>query len=289
LIPLDSPLWSELKHAYGAAGDTPALLRQLASLPAGVGESEPWFSLWSSLAHQGDVYSASFAAVPHVVSALATAPNKADFSYFHFPAWVEVCRQRKGVRVPQELEQAYASALERLPRLVAEAAVETWSPEFLSCALAAIAAAKGYPAVAEAALELDTDVANEFMEWFRDRQTTQRADGADLSRPATTTRLAASGRDDDDHPMLRLMQVEAFLEEHREAVRAVAAAMASVGREPGEYTAEVSPVGKGLLEVYARHDRHPADWTGRGDPCGRCCVVRYNPRSGAVSRLVGIR
>ena len=71
--------------------------------------------------------------------------------------------------VPPVLEQAYVSALARLPKLVAEAAAETWSPEFLSCALAAIAAAKGYPAVAEAALELNTEVADEFMDWFRDR------------------------------------------------------------------------------------------------------------------------
>lgn len=169
MIPLDSPRWSELTHAYGPASDTPALLQRLTSLPASVGEAEPWFTLWSSLAHQGDVYSASFAAVPHVVSALATAPNKADFSYFQFPAWVEVCRRRKGVPVPPDLEQAYVSALARLPKLVAEAAAETWSPEFLSCALAAIAAAKGYPAVAEAALELNTEVADEFMDWFRDR------------------------------------------------------------------------------------------------------------------------
>lgn len=53
LLPLDSPRWSELTHAYGSASDTPALLRQLASLPRADGDAEPWFSLWSSLAHQG--------------------------------------------------------------------------------------------------------------------------------------------------------------------------------------------------------------------------------------------
>lgn len=89
--------------------------------------------------------------------------------------------------------------------------------------------------------------------------------------------------------MPRLVHVEAFPEEQREAVRAVAAAIASSGREPDDYTAEVSTVGRGMLEVYARHDRHPADWIGRGDPCGRCCVVRYNPRTGAVSPVVGVR
>jgi hypothetical protein len=95
LLSLDSPRWSELKHAYGQASDTPALLRRLANVPDSADDKEPWFSLWSSLAHQGDVYSASFAAVPHVVQALCSAPLKADYTYFQFPAWVEVCRKKK--------------------------------------------------------------------------------------------------------------------------------------------------------------------------------------------------
>jgi hypothetical protein len=169
LLSLDSHRWSELRHAYGAAGDTPALLRQLSSLPASGGEAEPWFSIWNSLAHQGDVYSASFAAVPHVVAVLATAPGKADSSYFQFPAWVEVCRRQKRVPIPVDLELAYSAALARLPRLVAEAATEPWSPELLSCALAAIAAAKGSASVAEAVLELRPEVADQFLEWLHDQ------------------------------------------------------------------------------------------------------------------------
>jgi hypothetical protein len=70
-LPLDSPRWSELDHAYGKAAGIPALLRHLESFPPSSPDDEPWFSLWSALAHQGDVYPASFAAVPHVVRALA--------------------------------------------------------------------------------------------------------------------------------------------------------------------------------------------------------------------------
>jgi hypothetical protein len=169
LLALDSHRWSELSHAYGAASDTPALLRQLSSLPASDGDADPWFGIWSSLAHQGDVYSASFAAVPHVVAALATAPSKADFSYFQFPAWVEVCRRQKRVAIPVDLEPAYLAALARLPKLVADAATEPWEPGLLSCALAAIAAAKGSASVARAVLELTPEVADEFLEWFYDR------------------------------------------------------------------------------------------------------------------------
>lgn len=162
----DTRRWADLKHAYGSASDTPGLLQQLTALPASRGRDEPWFSLWSALAHQGDVYSASFAAVPHVVRALSIAPAKADSSFFHFPAWVEICRQKTGVPIPEDLRQAYFDALARLPSLAAAAASREWDGSTLACILSVIAAAKGYGGVAEATLELTPDVATEFMEWF---------------------------------------------------------------------------------------------------------------------------
>src|SRR5438093_3961133 len=118
-LDLDSPRWRELSHAYGSAEDIPELLRRLEGIPPSDGEREPWFSIWSALAHQGDVYSASFAAVPHVVNALATAPTGADSSYFAFPARVEICRERSAAPVPPDLLPAYRQALAQLPTLVA--------------------------------------------------------------------------------------------------------------------------------------------------------------------------
>ncbi|MGV8990839.1 MAG: hypothetical protein ACOH1Q_05480 [Thiobacillus sp.] len=169
MLSLDSPRWSELKHAYGQASDTPALLRKLADVPDSVDDKEPWFSLWSSLAHQGDVYSASFAAVPHVVQALSSAPLKADFTYFQFPAWVEVCRKKSGVTVPEDIAPSYFEALSQLPALVAAASAREWDEDFLPCALSAIAASKGQVAIAEAVLELSPEVAEEFLKWFSER------------------------------------------------------------------------------------------------------------------------
>jgi hypothetical protein len=168
-LPLDSPRWSELDHAYGKAAGIPALLRQLESFPPSGPDDEPWFSLWSALAHQGDVYPASFAAVPHVVRALATAPDRAGAVYLQFPAWVEICRKRQDVAVPPDLRDAYAAALAALPRLVAASAVRAWDDEFLACALAALAAVKGSSDVAEAALELTPEVAGDFLAWLDDR------------------------------------------------------------------------------------------------------------------------
>lgn len=170
MLSLDSPRWGELRTAYGPAGDVPELLRQLESLPDSEESlDEPWFSIWSALAHQGDVYSASFAAVPHVVSVLASAPERAGFQYFQFPAWVEICRQRTGEPVPEDLRGGYQSALAELPALAAASAARPWDEATLVSVLSAIAATKGPVDIAEAVLELTSEVASEFLAWFADR------------------------------------------------------------------------------------------------------------------------
>ena len=168
-LPLDSARWASLAHAYGTAADVPGLLRALTPLSQSAGEAEPWFSLWSALAHQGDVYTASFAAVPHVVDVAEREPAKVDLSFFQFPAWVEICRRRKNGAVPGDLERSYFGALSRLPLLVANAAASRNGDDFLCCALAALAASKGSAAVAEFALELTPAVAQEALEWFFSR------------------------------------------------------------------------------------------------------------------------
>jgi hypothetical protein len=168
LLSLDSVRWKELKHAYGSAANIPGLLKQLDGLPDSSNNKEPWFSLWSALAHQGGVYSASFAAVPYVIEALSTSPESAEFSYFLFPAIVEIGRRKHALAVPADLEKSYFASLSRLPSLVASASVREWDANFLACALSAIAVSKGQSLVAEAVLELNPDVAVEFMEWFHE-------------------------------------------------------------------------------------------------------------------------
>jgi hypothetical protein len=164
MLDLNNPRWSELKHAYGPASDTPGLLRKLEITHDGSANAEPWFSLWSSLAHQGDVYSASFAAVPHVVRVLSSAPTQAGYVFFQFPAWIEICRHKTMTAIPDDLAVAYFEALGKLPALVAEAATKDLDAGRLVCALSAIAAVKQSHVIAEAILELTPALAREFLD-----------------------------------------------------------------------------------------------------------------------------
>lgn len=77
MLQLDSDQWTRLRHAYGEASNIPALLRALPTAEVKRGaDAEPWMSLWSSLCHQCDVYSASYAAVPHIVEAARSRSPK---------------------------------------------------------------------------------------------------------------------------------------------------------------------------------------------------------------------
>ncbi len=76
MLDLESPRWSELRHAYGRADNVPNLIRALAAeqeprysndLDHARTNPTPWEEVYSKLCHQYSVYSATYAAFPHIV------------------------------------------------------------------------------------------------------------------------------------------------------------------------------------------------------------------------------
>lgn len=159
MLELNDDRWSELTHAYGAASDIPALLRALAEQPEQQGvNDDPWLTLWSSLCHQGDIYTASYAAIPHVVNIALSQANPIDFGFFLFPASVEVARARgRGPEAPNFLLPAYELAISRLIDCVIAHRDETWSQDMTIAVMAAMAVSKRHHALAEAIMNLDED------------------------------------------------------------------------------------------------------------------------------------
>lgn len=170
MISLQDSRWSELRHAYGAATDIPLLLQAIERNPARSESREgAWSKLWSALYHQGDIYSASFAAVPHVVRILASASNVACFDFFLFPASVEVVRHRQRFEVPEILVRPYRESLESLPAIAAAAADRDWEGPLGRSIVAAVAAAKGQFSAAELLLEIEEADDPEVLEWYQSR------------------------------------------------------------------------------------------------------------------------
>ena len=61
--------WETLHGAYGPAKELPVLLARARVAPGSKRYTdEPWFTLWSTLCHQGDVYTASYAALPELIA-----------------------------------------------------------------------------------------------------------------------------------------------------------------------------------------------------------------------------
>ena len=119
--------------------------------------------------HQGDVFSASFAAVPHVIEVLATAPTRAGFDFFLLPAAIEVARDEKGATISSALEPAYRTALARLPHLASAALTAACDADLCQSALAACAVAAGDLGLARLLIEIEHSDIGEVIEWYRAR------------------------------------------------------------------------------------------------------------------------
>lgn len=160
MLALDDPRWTELHDAYGPAESIPALLARLAKSPAPAlgARDEPWFTLWSSLCHQDDVYTASYAALPHIVSIGLDASGPIDFSFFQLPASIEVSRFKgRGPEVPAYLGGAYRAGISMLMDCASAHRSDPWDRAMALSIAAAQAVAKGLYVEAEAIMNLDDD------------------------------------------------------------------------------------------------------------------------------------
>jgi hypothetical protein len=105
--------WDMLRDAYGPATEIPALLDSARRAPPGRKYTdEPWFSLWSALCHQGDVYTASYAAVPELIAIAMTRKTDpaAAFECLHLAACIELERALPEGCTPPPMEGDFSAA-----------------------------------------------------------------------------------------------------------------------------------------------------------------------------------
>lgn len=169
MLPLDDPRWSALLDAYGASSGIPKLLAEAEKLPEDSGgDTEPYFSLWSALCHQGDVYSASYAAVPHLVRIVEENPGKFRWSLLSLVQAIETARSEgRGAAMPDDLNEPYLKALARIPAMASALLAGARTEVELRVILAACASAKGFPSIGEAIAELTPETTARFLEDWR--------------------------------------------------------------------------------------------------------------------------
>jgi hypothetical protein len=152
--------WPALQHAYGSAKDIPPLLHRLTLDPTPKNPNdEPWLTLWSALCHQGDVFSASYAAVPHIVHIGLAAKGPIDVGFFMLPACIEIARATgHGPTLPEAEAGKYVLALCQLHDCAFAHAGDQWSSDMAQSVAAALAASKGQIELAQALVNLDRDI-----------------------------------------------------------------------------------------------------------------------------------
>ena len=160
MLDLRSPRWKELSHAYGSAQDIPGLLLQLKSAPPKKDyQSEPWFSLWSALCHQGDVYAASYAAVPHLMAIGSDKPVAERVDFLLLCASIEAQRHvNKASEMPSDFKGEYDRAL-RTGRDIALDCLkqDEWSEEDYRVLFGALAIFRGQVPLGNMLLNSDGD------------------------------------------------------------------------------------------------------------------------------------
>ncbi|MET7692218.1 hypothetical protein ABZT06_30265 [Streptomyces sp. NPDC005483] len=117
LADLDQLDWSLLHHAYGSAEDVPALLRDLAS-PVETTAAEAEEELWSSIVHQGTVYTATAAAVPFLAGLVAAGVRRS--ALMGMLGVIAGSVDEHGLPVPGAAREAVAAQLGQLLPLLAD-------------------------------------------------------------------------------------------------------------------------------------------------------------------------
>lgn len=154
MIGLGDARWSELAQAFGSAEDVPRLLAAVMELEDERDRAQVWFALWRMLCPPDAVYSAGYAASPHLVLASRRFGLRERAQAIQLVASIELGRQRDGgPPIPAELLDAYASAIEGLPREVADCLAEPWDTEVAQVLTAALLVGKRQPGLGARMLE----------------------------------------------------------------------------------------------------------------------------------------
>ena len=114
MIPLDSPIWADLEQAYGSAANVPAMLDKLRHMR----DRDAWDDIWASLCHQGTVYTATYAAVPHIFDIFQSASEAEREEFIMF--FGRVAASLDGAPIPKRLESEYAKAIQAVAEVARE-------------------------------------------------------------------------------------------------------------------------------------------------------------------------
>lgn len=155
MIDLDDTTWQNLNGGYRIPFDASPALK---SLELDEDDEAAWSELWENLHHQGDVDTASFAAVPHLVR-LHSRKTSINWQFIGLIATIEVARWTlDNPDIPIELYDDYINALNDAKTLGIDRMMFNGTTEYLASYFGLVASLHGNRQLAQAILTLDNDV-----------------------------------------------------------------------------------------------------------------------------------
>ena len=164
MLNLSDPRWSALQGGYRVAYDPrPALAR----LEQGRELAATWAELWQELYHQGDVGTASYAAVPHLVR-VHRIRDVADWNTYALIGAVEQARSaaRNPAMLPW-LKDGYDQAWRELPAVAMRDLSRSEDRTLTQAALGVVATARGLRRAGELLLDFTEDELAEMIAGYR--------------------------------------------------------------------------------------------------------------------------
>jgi uncharacterized protein YbaR (Trm112 family) len=143
MLSLNDPAWRSLKHAYGSAESIPRLIQQLRANPTG----DLWSELWLCICHQYSVYTATYAAVPHILSIARSLPIGRRFEPLHLLGTITAYHEETALL--DDYRADYLAMTSEAPDLcLDEIAARPKSRESVIYLLSSLAGLSGYTGLA---------------------------------------------------------------------------------------------------------------------------------------------
>jgi hypothetical protein len=166
MLSLNDTKWAEFEGGYRIPYDASIALRKLEKATSPTEIKPILDELWQELHHQGDVGTASYLSVPHLIR-IVKEKRMVNPSIIALVAIIEVQRHKNNPLLPTQYEKFYLESIKDLEGVVLTNFKGEWDLETASSVLSALALSKGQVSLADAILRMDSqDIIDEFLECY---------------------------------------------------------------------------------------------------------------------------
>ena len=163
---LDNRSWTTLQGGYKIPYNASKPLKQLRDASRQEEFESIFAELWDNLHHQGDVGTASYLAVPQLVSICITKKSL-NWNFIGLCVLIENCRLKEGnPELPKEYQDYYFESLTQFERYLLLNFKSITDQTALRLTLALFATVNGQPSLGRAIEILDEDLLTEFLEQY---------------------------------------------------------------------------------------------------------------------------